>query len=158
MRTAVQTILLAIGGSIAGAIIFGTGLAIFFMVYIRIYGNLMLADSFYGATYVHHPLQEGFILGAIAGILPGLFTGALVGYLNASTLQKGAGIGLIAMGAALVVLYLLFEYLLRDANPLRLVYDLKKDFPYLLRIFLIFIIPAMVTGITMTGVSRLFSR
>jgi ABC-type uncharacterized transport system permease subunit len=158
MRTTVQTILLAIGGSIAGAIIFGTGLAIFFMVYIRIYGNLMLSDSFYGATYVHHPLQEGFIFGAIAGILPGLFAGALVGYLNTTSLQKGAGIGLIALGAASVVLYLLFEVLLRDVNSYSLYYDLKDDFPYLLRIFLIFIIPAMLTGTAVTAVSRLFSR
>jgi ABC-type uncharacterized transport system permease subunit len=158
MRTTVQTILLALGGSIAGAIIFGTGLAIFFIVYIRIYGNLMLSDSFYGATYVHHPLQEGFILGAIAGILPGLFIGVLVGCLNVSNLQIGAGIGLVAMGAAFVVLYLLFEYLLREANRLRLVSDLKEDFPHLVRIFLIFIIPAMAAGTAVTAVSRLFSR
>lgn len=150
--------MLAIGGSIAGAIIFGTGLAIFFIAYIRIYGNLRLADSFYGATYVHHPLQEGFIFGAIAGILPGLLTGAIVGYLNTSTPQKGAGIGLAAMAAAFVVLYLLFEVLLRDVNSYSLYYDLRDDFPYLVRIFLIFIIPATATGIAMTAVSRMFSR
>jgi hypothetical protein len=159
MRTTIQTILLALGGAIAGAIIFGTGLAIFFMVYIRIYGNLRLSHSFaFGGIYVNQPLLEGLALGAIAGILPGLLTGALVGYLNVSTLQKGAGVGLTAMGAAFLVVYVLFVFLLRSSNPIGLIHGLTGDFPYLLRIFLIFIIPAMATGTAMTAVSRLFSR
>lgn len=142
---------LTIGGAITGLVIYGAGVAIFVSVYIRIYGHLMIGSGFPGALYVQNPLRDGFIMGALAGILPGLITGAVIGYRDLSSLRSGAIAGFVSMLAAFVIGYLLYSRLMGN-------YDRSEDVIPLIWIFLAMILPAFATGLALAAISKMFER
>jgi hypothetical protein len=154
MRLAIQTILSGIGGAILAALFYGPFLALFFSIYDRMFGSFQLADSFFGAWYVDRPVQEGLLLGAIVGILPGLLTGAFLGYFGPQSVLRDALTGTAALAATIALIY--FLMLLRRGDGLIFAaYALAGgDLAYMIRFFLVFLVPALATGVACAAILR----
>lgn len=151
MRTAIQVFSLTIGGAIAGVLIYGLGIAIFLSVYIRIYGQLMLANGIDGALYIQNPIRDGFIMGTLAGVLPGLISGAVIGYYGLTSFRDGAIVGFVSMLASFILVYLIYSRLMGN-------YDANEDIIPLIWIFIALILPAFASGLFLTLISRILSR
>lgn len=128
-----------------GAGIFGIWLGVFFYIYTRFIDLIVLMDTFVGKLYIHYPLQQGLILGAFAGIMSGIAIAIAIWYFEISTLQKGSLTGCCAMIGTIFLIYMML-----------MSFDISEigQILFLIKVFLVFLIPAALTGLVLTAISK----